>query len=99
MANLKIRSLREALGMSQAALAELAHVPPQRVSVLEVGTGDPAWSELVRLAQALNVEVYDLIDRGPHSTYAGRVAEAAKSAGATLVIMAVLAGLAQVVGL
>jgi transcriptional regulator with XRE-family HTH domain len=58
-----LRALREASGISQRALALLAHVPPRTISRLEAG--DPARRDIIaKLASAFGVAPDDLVAPG-----------------------------------
>ncbi len=57
----RLRARREALGLSQAELAEKVRISPNYVSVLERGLKLPALDTLVALAKALGVPVSDLL--------------------------------------
>ncbi len=57
----KLKSLREAAGLSQAALAELAGYKQVFISKLESETGAPYFATAIALAQALGVTLPDLL--------------------------------------
>ncbi len=57
----RVRARREALGWSQAELAEKVKITPNYVSVLERGLKLPALDTLVVIAKALNVSVPELL--------------------------------------
>jgi transcriptional regulator with XRE-family HTH domain len=59
----ELRSLREARGLSQAALAEAAGVSRQLVGAVESGRHAPAVDAALRLARALGVSVEELFGR------------------------------------
>ena len=52
----RLRQLREAAGLSQYALAKRSGLTKQAVSRLEMGTRDPAWETVQRLAMALGTD-------------------------------------------
>ena len=58
-----MRAGREALGLSQARLAELAHVTPNYVGLIERGLKLPTIDTLVNLAKALGAEPAELLGR------------------------------------
>jgi transcriptional regulator with XRE-family HTH domain len=49
----KLRSLRESLGLSRAALAERANIPRRTLAQYEQGQREPRWTTFVILASAL----------------------------------------------
>lgn len=56
-----ITALREQRGMSPAELAERAGLPAERLAVIEAGAVDAAWSELRRIAYAIETDLPQLI--------------------------------------
>jgi DNA-binding XRE family transcriptional regulator len=54
---LRLRTLREAAGLTQAQLAEKAGLSVQAIAALEQGTRGPTWDTVRRLAYALKVGV------------------------------------------
>ena len=58
----KIRSLRMAKGLSQQQMADLMFVTRKTISNWEAGTRMPDIAMLSRLAKALNVRTYELLD-------------------------------------
>ncbi len=58
----KLRKLREARGMSQAALAKDAAISEGYLLRLEAGRQDPTLGVLERLAKALGVKVRTLLE-------------------------------------
>lgn len=56
-----MRARREARGLSQAKVAELAHVTPNYVGMLERGQKLPTLDTLVKIAKALQVEPGELL--------------------------------------
>ncbi len=60
---LRVREIREAQGLSQAALAEKAGIRPATLSAIETGqTKGIDFDTLERLARALNIPAQVLID-------------------------------------
>jgi transcriptional regulator with XRE-family HTH domain len=60
-----LRHLREARGLTQKRLAELAGIPRATWANLESGMGNPTLSVLHRVAAALQVSLEELISRHP----------------------------------
>jgi transcriptional regulator with XRE-family HTH domain len=60
----KLRALREAAGMTQAALANQAGITREYVNKLEGGQYDPTLGVVQRLAKALGVEWTAFADAG-----------------------------------
>ena len=58
---MRLRKLRQARDLSQAALAERAELSREYVNKIEAGRYDPPLSTLNRLAKALRVKVTDLV--------------------------------------
>ena len=58
----RIRRLRKAKGMSQAALAQRAHLTRVYITRLEAGQQDPSLSTINALAKALGVPVTALLE-------------------------------------
>jgi transcriptional regulator with XRE-family HTH domain len=56
-----IRTAREAAGLSQERLAELAGADRKTIHRLEYATTDPPLSLLLRIARALGVPLADLL--------------------------------------
>jgi transcriptional regulator with XRE-family HTH domain len=52
----KLRALREAADMTQQDLADRVGVRWESVSRWERGTREPAWSDVLKLAEALGVD-------------------------------------------
>ena len=61
----QLRILRKDRGFTLKALAELSGVHYVSLARLEAGKFDPRLSTLRKLAKALKVTVYDLIDDQP----------------------------------
>lgn len=62
---LNVRALRRERGLSQEELAHRAHMERSYVSDLERGTRNPSVRALGRLAEALEVEPSQLLQRPP----------------------------------
>lgn len=60
----KIRELRIARGLTQAALAKLAGIEASRVTILERPGGFPRPETLRRVARGLGVTVDELLNDG-----------------------------------
>lgn len=73
----ELRSRRSALGLSQEALALRADVNRTYVAKLELARNQPTLSVLLRLADALDVELSDLI-HGALARYRRRPAKPTK---------------------
>jgi len=58
----RIRRLRKAKGLSQAALAKGAHLTRVYITRLEAGRQDPSLSTINALAKALGVPVTALLE-------------------------------------
>jgi putative transcriptional regulator len=58
----RIRTLREARGMSQGELAKQSKITREYVNKLEAGRYDPTVGVLQRLAKALRVKVTELLE-------------------------------------
>jgi transcriptional regulator with XRE-family HTH domain len=58
----QIRRLRKAKGISQAALAQRAHLTRVYITRLEAGQQDPSLSTISALAKALGVPVTALLE-------------------------------------
>lgn len=57
------RSLRARVGISQEELASRANIDRTYASQIERGVANPSLEVLVRIAEALNVELHDLLCR------------------------------------
>lgn len=57
------RSLRARVGISQEELASLADIDRTYASQIERGVANPSLEVLVRIAEALGVELHDLLCR------------------------------------
>ena len=58
---MKLGQLRDANGMSQAALAKKARISREHLSRLEAGRYDPSVGVVQRLAKALGVSLTELL--------------------------------------
>ncbi len=59
---LKIKLLRNKLGISQEKLAELSELSKNSIGAIERGTSSPAIDTLERIAKALGIELKELVD-------------------------------------
>ena len=59
---MRLKQLRERRGLSQAALAEKAHLSRPFIARLETSRQDPTLSTLEKLAKALRVKVARLLE-------------------------------------
>lgn len=57
---LRIKELRKKRGLTQEELAEKAEISPPSVSKIESGIFHPSEENLEKIAQILNVEIYEL---------------------------------------
>jgi transcriptional regulator with XRE-family HTH domain len=57
----RLRSVREAAGLTQERVAERAHTDAKYVSALENGRSSPTLDTIMALAKALNVRADDLL--------------------------------------
>ena len=60
---LVVKQMRKALGLSQEALADEAHLDRTFISLLETGSKQPSLTTIFRLAAALRVDASDLLRR------------------------------------
>lgn len=58
----RIKALREEQGLSQSTLALMANASQVYISKIETGQGNASTSVLCRIADALGVQVRDLIE-------------------------------------
>jgi len=56
----RVRELRKIRNLTQERLAEFLDIGPANVSYIETGRFSPSPENLVKLAKALNVEIYEL---------------------------------------
>lgn len=59
---IKIRILRTKLKLSQEKLAELADLSKTSISTIERGESKPSIETLEKIANALNIELKELVD-------------------------------------
>lgn len=59
---MRLRRIRRARGLTQAALARKAKISREYVNMLEAGRYDPTVSVVQRLAKALGVSVIALLE-------------------------------------
>ena len=76
---MKIKALREAKHLSQAALARKAGVQQSSISYIESGEKNPSFDTVVKLARVLHVDLNMLaeIDTSPKLLYADAVLKVA----------------------
>lgn len=60
----RLRELRRGKGLSQEALSEKAEITSNYLSRLERGTENPTLDTLIRIADALEVEIWEMFDFG-----------------------------------
>lgn len=60
----RIRSLREAKGMTQEKLAEVMDINSKYLSNIERGKENPTLDMLIKFAEALKVEMWEMFDFG-----------------------------------
>ena len=63
--SVKLKQLREAVGMTQAAVAKAAGVPLRTYQTWEQGTRTPLIDAAAKVAEALDVSLDDLAGIGP----------------------------------
>jgi molybdate-binding protein/DNA-binding XRE family transcriptional regulator len=85
----QVRAIREARGLSQAALAQAASLSRQSVSAIEAGRATPAVDVALRIACALECRIEELFGS---RTHASLDVEPASSALGTRVALARVAG-------
>ncbi len=59
---LRIKELRKRRGVSQEAVAEKAETSPNYLSRMERGTENPTLDMLIKISEALGVELWELFD-------------------------------------
>ena len=59
---LKIKLLRNKLGVSQEEFGFLANVSKQQIGLIERGESSPTIDTLDKIAHALNISIVDLVD-------------------------------------
>lgn len=57
-----VRSLREAQGLTQAALSKRAKVPRATLSLLESGSANPTLSVVIAVCNALGVRLEEMLE-------------------------------------
>ena len=60
----RIKELRKSKGLSQEKLAEKAETSPNYLSRMERGTENPTLDMLIKLSNALEVEMWEMFDFG-----------------------------------
>ena len=65
---LRLKEIRKARGLTQEALAEKVDLSPQYLSRLEAGHQSPSLETVARLAEALDMELWELFDLGHQGT-------------------------------
>jgi len=60
----RIKELRKKKGLSQEQLSEKAEITPNYLSRIERGTENPTLDMFIRLANALDVEMWEMFDFG-----------------------------------
>ncbi|MBI4685621.1 MAG: helix-turn-helix transcriptional regulator [Nitrospirae bacterium] len=60
----RIKELRKSKGLSQEQLAEKAETSPNYLSRMERGTENPTLDMLIKLSNALEVEMWEMFDFG-----------------------------------
>lgn len=69
---LRLKELREAAGLTQGALGELAGMSQRAISHYEQGLQEPGWGAVIALADALGVEVGAFLVKPKKKPAAGR---------------------------
>lgn len=60
----RIQELRKARGLSQEKIAEKADISPTYLSRIEYGRENPTLDMLIKLSNALEVEIWEMFDFG-----------------------------------
>lgn len=60
----RIQELRRSQGLSQEQIAEKADISPNYLSRIECGKENPTLDMLIKLAHALEVELWEMFDFG-----------------------------------
>lgn len=60
----RIQELRKVLRLSQEQVAEKADISPNYLSRIECGKENPTLDMLMKLANALNIEMWEMFDFG-----------------------------------
>jgi transcriptional regulator with XRE-family HTH domain len=69
----RLKHLRRVRGYTQEQLAERIDINPKDLSSIERGVENPTLELIGRLAQGLQVEVYELFQREPEAGQADRL--------------------------
>jgi len=77
----RIRERRKALGFTQEQLAELAGMSVNFLARMEMAGRTPSFDTLIRLADALKVEVSDLLHKGSETEWLDQAHDIAYSLG------------------
>jgi transcriptional regulator with XRE-family HTH domain len=64
----RLKEIRKARGLTQEALAEKVDLSPQYLSRLEGGHQSPSIETMARLAEALDLELFELFNVGHQGT-------------------------------
>ncbi len=80
MVGLRIKELRKRQGLSQEGLAEKVDTSANYLSRMERGTENPTLDMLIKIADGLRVEMWELFDFG-HERGAGELKEMLKRFG------------------
>lgn len=83
MIGMRIKELRKRKGLSQEELAEKADTSANYLSRMERGTENPTLEMLIKIANALGVEMWELFDFG-HESRAAELKEMLKRFGSEL---------------
>ncbi len=62
LTGLRIKELRKRKGLSQEEVAEKAETSPNYLSRMERGTENPTLDMLIKISEALKVEMWELFD-------------------------------------
>jgi transcriptional regulator with XRE-family HTH domain len=65
---LRIKSLRETIGLTQENLAERMDITPNYLSSIERGKENPTFNMLIKFSNALRIEMWELFDYGHEVT-------------------------------
>lgn len=57
----RIRDLRDHALLTQEVFAEMTDISRRRLQRIEAGTGDPRYSDLIRISDAIGVPLVDLV--------------------------------------
>ena len=60
----RIKEIRKSKGLSQEMLAEKAETSPNYLSRMERGTENPTLDMLIKLSNALEIEMWEMFDFG-----------------------------------